>query len=182
MWVRLPPRAPLFLIEDERVVGPLLSVYLWCTPLCKRTSGSRLQALAKSASDRDERLKEIAREYAAKPQGTLVVSPDNESRRAINQVIHREMQTRGQVDANEQKYRVLIARQEITGADRQWAAQYEPEDVVRYARGSKTHGIEAGEYARVERVNELARQISNQENSWLRSAFTSMGSISTMVR
>src|SRR5258708_27932677 len=28
MWVRLPPRAPLFLIEDERVVGPLLSVYL----------------------------------------------------------------------------------------------------------------------------------------------------------
>ena len=68
-------------------------------------------------------LKVIAREYAANPQGTLVVSPDNESRRAINQVIHREMQTRGQVDANEQKYRVLVARHEITGVDRQWAAQ-----------------------------------------------------------
>ena len=27
--------------------------------------------------DRDERLKEIAREYATKPEGTLVVSPDN---------------------------------------------------------------------------------------------------------
>jgi hypothetical protein len=26
--------------------------------------------------------------------------------------------------------------------------------VVRYTRGSKTHGIEAGEYARVERANE----------------------------
>ena len=104
--------------------------------------------------ERDQRLKEIAREYAAKPEGTLVVSPDNESRRAINQVIHREMQTRGQVDANEQKYRVLVARQEITGVDRQWAAQYEPGDVVRYTRGSKTHGIEAGEYARVERANE----------------------------
>ncbi len=64
------------------------------------------------------------------------------------------MQTRGQVDANEQKYRVLVARQEITGVDRQWAAQYEPGDVVRYTRGSKTHGIEAGEYARVERANE----------------------------
>src|ERR1700682_476382 len=104
--------------------------------------------------ERDQRLKEIARDYAAKPEGTLVVSPDNESRRAINQVIHREMQTRGQVDANEQKYRVLVARQEITGVDRQWAAQYEPGDVVRYTRGSKTHGIEAGEYVRVERTNE----------------------------
>ena len=104
--------------------------------------------------DRDERLKEIAREYAKKPDGTLVVSPDNESRREINQVIHREMQTRGQVDGHEHKQRVLVARQEITGADRQWAGQYEHGDVVRYTRGSKTHGIAAGEYARVERVNE----------------------------
>src|SRR5258708_2561612 len=95
--------------------------------------------------ERDQRLKEIAREYATKPKGTLVVSPDNESRRAINQVIHREMQTRGQVDANEQRHRVLVARQEITGVDRQWAARYEPGDVVRYTRGSKTHGIDASD-------------------------------------
>jgi len=104
--------------------------------------------------DRGERLKEIAREYAAKPEGTLVVSPDNESRRAINQVIHQEMQTRGKVDTHEHKQRVLVARQEITGADRQWASQYEPGDVIRYTRGSKTHGLEAGEYARVEHTNE----------------------------
>jgi ATP-dependent exoDNAse (exonuclease V) alpha subunit len=105
-------------------------------------------------TERDQRLREIAREYAAKPEGTLVVSPDNESRRAINQVIHQEMQTRGQVDTHEYKQRVLVARQEVTGADRQWAAQYEVSDVVRYTTGSKTHGIEAGEYARVERTNE----------------------------
>jgi ATP-dependent exoDNAse (exonuclease V) alpha subunit len=104
--------------------------------------------------DRNERLKEIAREYAAKPEGTLVVSPDNESRRAINQVIHQEMQTGGHVDTHEYKQRVLVARQEITGADRQWAAQYEVGDVVRYTRGSKRHGIGAGEYARVEGANE----------------------------
>jgi ATP-dependent exoDNAse (exonuclease V) alpha subunit len=104
--------------------------------------------------ERDQRLKEIANEYAAKPEGTLVVSPDNQSRREINHVIHQEMQTRGQVDAHEYKQRVLVARQEITGADRQWAAQYEVGDVVRYTRGSKTYGIEAGEYARVERANE----------------------------
>jgi conjugative relaxase-like TrwC/TraI family protein len=104
--------------------------------------------------DRNERLKEIAREYAAKPEGTLVVSPDNESRRAINQVIHQDMQTLGQVDTQEHKQRVLVARQEITGADRQWAAQYEAGDVVRYTRGSKTHGIGAGDYSRVELANE----------------------------
>src|SRR5437016_2502714 len=104
--------------------------------------------------DGGERLREIAREYANKPEGTLVVSPDNKSRREINQGIHREMQARGQVDTHEHKQRVLVARQEITGADRQWAAQYEVGDVVRYTRGSKTHGIGAGEYARVERTNE----------------------------
>jgi hypothetical protein len=49
---------------------------------------------------------------------------------------------------------VLVAWQEITGADQQWAAQYEVGDVVRYTRGSKTHGIGTGEYARVESSNE----------------------------
>jgi ATP-dependent exoDNAse (exonuclease V) alpha subunit len=103
--------------------------------------------------DREERLKEIASEYANQPEGTLVVSPDNQSRMQINQIIHREMQTRGQVDHREQRLRVLVARQEITGADRQWAEQYEPGDMVRYTKGSKMHAIGAGEYARVERVN-----------------------------
>jgi len=103
--------------------------------------------------DRDERLREIAGEYAKQPEGTLVVSPDNQSRVEINQIIHREMQTRGQVDQSEHPMRVLVARQEITGADRQWAEQYEPGDVVRYTKGSKTHGIEAEEYTCVEGVN-----------------------------
>ena len=93
--------------------------------------------------DRDERLKKIAREYAKQPEGTLVVSPDNQSRMEINQIIHREMQTRGKVDYGEQRVGVLVARQEITGADRQWAEQYAPGDVVRYAKGSKAHGIQA---------------------------------------
>jgi len=104
--------------------------------------------------DRDERLKEIAREYAKQPEGTLVVSPDNQSRMEINRIIHSEMQTRGQVDHRQQRLKVLVARQEITGADRQWAEQYKPGDVVRYAKGSKTVGIKPGEYARVERTDE----------------------------
>ena len=104
-------------------------------------------------ADRTERLTEIAREYAREPKGTLVISPDNESRRELNALIHREMQERGEVSQEEYKLRVLDSRQEMTGADRQWAAQYEPGDVVRYSRGSKVLGIEPGEYARVENVD-----------------------------
>jgi conjugative relaxase-like TrwC/TraI family protein len=102
---------------------------------------------------REERLSEIAREYRREPQGALVISPDNESRRELNRLIHREMQERGEVSRDEHKLRVLDARQEMTGADRQWAGQYEEGDVVRYTRGSKVLGIDPGEYARVERVD-----------------------------
>ena len=48
---------------------------------------------------------------------------------------------------------VLIARQDVTGADRSWAMHYEPNDVVRYTKGSRVLGIEAAEYARVTQVN-----------------------------
>jgi hypothetical protein len=64
------------------------------------------------------------------------------------------MQDAGKMPYREHEMTVLVARQEITGADRQWAPQYEPGDEVRYTRGSKTHGIEAGEYARLEHTNE----------------------------
>jgi len=104
-------------------------------------------------ADPNERLEEIAHEYAKRPEGTLVVSPDNQSRMEINRMIHAEMQKTGQVDHRERNMRVLVARQEVTGADRQWAEQYEPGNTVRYTKGSKTQGIEAGEYAAVERVN-----------------------------
>ena len=111
-------------------------------------------------ADRTERLTEIASEYAREPKGTLVISPDNESRRELNALIHREMQERGEVSQEEYKLRVLDSRQELTGADRQWAAQYEPGDVVRYSRGSKVLGIEPGEYARVENVDARENRIT----------------------
>ncbi|OLE16610.1 MAG: conjugal transfer protein [Acidobacteria bacterium 13_1_20CM_4_57_11] len=104
--------------------------------------------------DRDERMASIAHEYMKQPEGTLVVSADNQSRMEINQTIHYAMQDAGKIPYREHEMTVLVARQEITGADRQWATQYEPGDVVRYTRGSKTQGIEAGEYARVEHANE----------------------------
>jgi conjugative relaxase-like TrwC/TraI family protein len=109
---------------------------------------------------REERLSAIAREYAREPQGTLVISPDNESRRELNTLIHREMQARGDVNPEEHKLRVLDSRNEMTGADRQWAAQYEEGDLVRYSRGSRVLGIDPGEYARVDRVDARENRIT----------------------
>jgi ATP-dependent exoDNAse (exonuclease V) alpha subunit len=110
--------------------------------------------------DRDARLTAIAEEYARQPEGTLVISPDNESRRALNELIHAEMRERGAVGQDEHKVKVLDTRQDMTGADRAWATQYEEGDIVRYAKGSKALGIEAGEYARVEHVDKKQNQIT----------------------
>jgi ATP-dependent exoDNAse (exonuclease V) alpha subunit len=110
--------------------------------------------------DRSARIRAIAREYVRQPENTLVVSPDNESRREINQHIHRAMQGAGRVAGVEHPVRVLNARQELTGADRQWAQNYEAGDIVRYAKSSKAHGFEAGEYARVARVDSAANTVT----------------------
>lgn len=99
--------------------------------------------------DRGERINEIAREYVRSPEWTLVVSADNESRREINSAIHQAMQNEGKVSDEEHRVHVLYARQDITGADRQHAQNYDKGDVLRYSKGSKPLGIQAGEYARV---------------------------------
>jgi len=109
---------------------------------------------------REARLTAIANEYVEDPQATLVVSPDNQSRQDLNDVIHRSMQREGYVDRHEQRTPVLVPRQDITGADRQWAERYETGDVLRYSRGSKALGIEAGEYARVEHVDAKMNQVT----------------------
>ena len=115
--------------------------------------------------DPNERFQEIAKAYARQPEGTLIVSPDNQSRTEINQVIHRELQERGQVDHRGERLKVLVARQEITGADRQWGEQYQPGNIVRYTKGSKAHGIKAGEYARVERIDAKDNLVSVKKHT-----------------
>jgi conjugative relaxase-like TrwC/TraI family protein len=101
----------------------------------------------------EERISAIAKEYAKSPEGTLVVSPDNRSRVEINLAIRTEMQERGSVSKDEHRIEALVPRQDLTGPERTWAARYEFNDVVRYARASKETGMERGEYARVKSVD-----------------------------
>jgi conjugative relaxase-like TrwC/TraI family protein len=99
--------------------------------------------------DTQERIAAIAKSYTERPESTLIVSPDNASRRAINQAVRQELQALGVVDKTDHPMRVLTPRNDMTGADREWASRYQAGDVLHYSRGSKEHGIEPRSYAQV---------------------------------
>jgi conjugative relaxase-like TrwC/TraI family protein len=110
--------------------------------------------------DQQERIAAIAKSYAERPENTLIVSPDNASRRAINQAVRQELQGLGVVDSKDHSMRVLAPRNDMTGADREWAARYQHGDVLHYARGSKEHGIEPRSYAQLVATNSAENLIT----------------------
>ena len=100
-------------------------------------------------ADAQQRIAAIARSYAANPDNTIVVSPDNASRRQINQAVRSELQAIGSVAAEDHAMRVLAPRSDMTRADRTWAARYAVNDVLHYPRGSQDIGIEKQSYTKV---------------------------------
>jgi conjugative relaxase-like TrwC/TraI family protein len=111
------------------------------------------QGRIKEIADPEKRITSIARSYAKNPANTIIVSPDNASRRAINQAVRQELQSSGKLDKQDHAMRVLTPRTEMTGADREWAARYQAGDVLHYIRGSKEYGIERGSYTQVVATN-----------------------------
>jgi hypothetical protein len=101
----------------------------------------------------NDRLRAVAAAYATNPGGTIVVSPDNQSRGQLNTRIRTALQETGHVSREDRAITVLVPRQDLTGADRRWASHYETGDVVRYTRGSPEHALEPGAYARVSAVD-----------------------------
>jgi conjugative relaxase-like TrwC/TraI family protein len=93
-----------------------------------------------------ERIAAIARDYAARPENTLIVSPDNRSRQQINEAVRRELLKAGTLAEDGRQFLTLSHRSDMTGPDRTWAAMYRPGDVVQYERGSKAEGIERGSF------------------------------------
>ena len=112
---------------------------------------------------RGDRFKAIAKAFAESPEGTLVVSPDNNSRRELNAAIRSELRESGQLGGDVYKLPVLINRQEITGEDRKLAASYRVGDSVRYTRGSDALGLEAKSYATVIQVDAEQNRITVQK-------------------
>jgi conjugative relaxase-like TrwC/TraI family protein len=115
--------------------------------------GLERQGRVHEVKDPAQRIEAIAKEYARSPENTLVVSPDNRSRAEINAKIHAELQAKGVVGSQEYRIGTLVPRQDLTGADRTWAARYEPDNVLLYSRSSKETGIEKGQYVRVKHID-----------------------------
>jgi conjugative relaxase-like TrwC/TraI family protein len=126
------------------------------------------QGRVKEIPNQEERVLAIARSYSESPQNTLMVSPDNASRRELNLAVRQQLKARGAVSLEDRNFRVLIQRQDMTGAERSWASHYEIGDVVRYARGSQAIGIEAAAYASVVAINPSANELTvNKANGEL---------------
>ena len=123
------------------------------------------QGRIREIADPEERIRTIARAYAESPDNTLIVSPDNASRRELNMAVRQELKANGTVAPEDHSLRVLVQRQDMTGADRAWANHYETGDVVRYARGSKNMGIEGGSYGTVVAINPNANLLSVEKAS-----------------
>ena len=118
------------------------------------------QSHVKEIFDREDRIRTIAKSYVESPEKTLIVSPDNASRRELNLAVRQELKDTGTLAPEDHTFRILVQRQDMTGAERSWASHYETDDVVRYARGSKIIGIEAASYASVVTINPTSNELT----------------------
>jgi conjugative relaxase-like TrwC/TraI family protein len=129
------------------------------------------QGRIKEIADPDVRIQAIARSYIESPEKTLIVSPDNASRRELNAAVRQELKTNGTIGSEDHSFRILVQRQDMTGAERSWASRYEINDVVRYSRGSKSVGFQAGEYGTVVGINPAANALTVERSTGERSNY-----------
>src|SRR5580698_3058448 len=125
----------------------------------------QLQGRMKEIPNREERIRTIAKSYVESPDNTLIVSPDNASRRELNLAVRQELKANGTLASEDHTFRVLVQRQDMTGAERSWASHFEVNDVIRYARGSKIAGIEAGTYGTVVGIDPAANLLTVERPS-----------------
>ncbi|HEX4023064.1 MAG TPA: ATP-binding domain-containing protein, partial [Acidobacteriaceae bacterium] len=110
--------------------------------------------------DRLERIAAIAKDYAARPDNTIVVSPDNRSRQQINEAVRTELLRKGVLAEDSKQFRTLSHRSDMTGADRTWAARYNAGDMLQYTTGSKAEGIERHSFATIRAVDARANTLT----------------------
>ena len=107
-----------------------------------------------------DRIAAIAKDYAADPEKTLIVSPDNRSRQQINEAVRAELLAKGTLAGDGQQFKTLTHRNDMTGADRTWAARYDVGDVLQYTKGSKAEGLARDSYATVRAVDARTNTIT----------------------
>lgn len=123
------------------------------------------QGRVKEIPHAEDRMRAIAKTYVESPQNTLIISPDNASRRELNIAVRQDLKVIGTLAPEDHTLRVLVQRQDMTGAERSWANHYEVDDVIRYTRGSKAIGIGAGAYASVVAIDPAANLLTVEKQN-----------------
>jgi conjugative relaxase-like TrwC/TraI family protein len=95
-----------------------------------------------------ERYGAIANAYVEQPKGTLVVSPDNQSREDLNSAIRSRMREAGLLHQNAHEFVTLVPR-DVSGMDRTQADSYRIGDTIRFLRASRRLAVEGKSYAQV---------------------------------
>jgi hypothetical protein len=99
----------------------------------------RQQDRVKEISNAEDRVRTIARGYVESPENTLIVSPDNASRRGLNVAVRQELKANGTIASEDHKFSVLVQRQDMTGADRSWASRGLPRSLLQCKLLMTTH-------------------------------------------
>ncbi len=109
----------------------------------------------------NERIAAIAKDYAAQPENTIIVSPDNRSRRQINETVRAELLRNGMLAADGHELRVLDHRSDMTGADRAWAGAVQRGRCASLPiRAARAEGIERNSFAHVREVDARANTLT----------------------
>jgi conjugative relaxase-like TrwC/TraI family protein len=98
--------------------------------------------------NRHERFDQIGKAYAEQPLGTLVISPDNQSRMQLNTAIRAELRRQGQLAEKKFQLPILVNRDQ-TLADTSRASSYRVGDTIQYRRGNKEVGVAPRAYAEI---------------------------------
>jgi ATP-dependent exoDNAse (exonuclease V) alpha subunit len=92
-------------------------------------------------------------------QRTLVISPANDERRALNEKIRNVLIDHGHVESQGREHMIFIQR-DLTSAQRSYVRNYEPGDMLMFRRGARSFGIDKGAYARIESVDMKANLLT----------------------
>jgi ATP-dependent exoDNAse (exonuclease V) alpha subunit len=95
-----------------------------------------------------QRYAAIANAYLEQPKGTLVVSPDNQSREELNAAIRARMRENGLLGQDAYEFAILLPR-DVLGVDRTQADSYRTGDTIRFLRNNRQLGVESKSYAQV---------------------------------
>ena len=110
----------------------------------------------------DKVLNAIVKDYLAMPAAerdqTIVITPYNKARQAINEGVREGLKEEGKLSRTEADREIFVSKG-WTRAMTKEAQYYQPKDVVRFGRDYEQIDAKKGEYAKVERVDAATKTV-----------------------